>query len=96
MNTILGFELKKILCRKVNLIAMALGLLLIVVSDIVLVRDSSLYLSEETTLKGLEAIKAQAETENALTTRLSEEFLTDFLRDYQRQIGDRPAESTIL
>lgn len=93
MKTILGFELKKILCRKVNLIAIALGLLLIVVSDIALVRDSSLFLSEETTLKGLEAIKAQVETENALTTRLSEEFLTEFLRDYQRQIGDRPAES---
>jgi len=90
MGQILSFELKKIICRKVNLIAITLGLLLIVVSNIVLIRGESLYLGEEKSLEGVEAIKVQAKTENALTTELSEEFLTGFLQKYQYEIQNEP------
>lgn len=57
MKQLLKFELKKILNKKSSLIAMALGLLLIIVSNIALIRGESLYLSEKNHLEGVAAIK---------------------------------------
>lgn len=85
MKQLLKFELKKILNKKSSLIAMVLGLLLIIVSNITLIRGESLYLSEKNHLEGIAAIKKQTEIENSLTSELSEEFLTEFLKDYQLQ-----------
>lgn len=90
MKSLLRFELKKILYRKVNLIAMTLGLLLIVISNIALIHGESLYLNEEKSLDGVDAIKTQLEVENALASELSEEFLTGFLQDYQQEIQNQP------
>ena len=90
MKSLLRFELRKILCRKVNLIALALGLLLVIVSNIVLITGESLYVNEETSLEGVEAIKTQSEIENALASELSEEFLTGFLQDYRKEIQNQP------
>lgn len=90
MKSLLRFELKKILCRKVNLIALTLGLLLIVISNIALIHGESLYVNEENSLEGVDAIKTQSEAENALTSELSEEFLTGFLQDYQQEIQNQP------
>ena len=92
MSQLLKFELKKILSRKVNLIAMALGMLLIVFSNIALINGESLYLGEDNRIEGVDAIKRQEEVENALTSELSEEFLTDFLQEYQQQIQNNPSE----
>ena len=85
MKQLLKFELKKILNKKSSIIAMVLGLLLIIVSNITLIRGESLYLSEKNHLEGVAAIKKQTEIENSLTSELSEEFLTEFLKDYQLQ-----------
>ena len=82
MKQLLKFELKKILNKKSSLIAMALGLLLIIVSNIALIRGESLSLSEKNHLEGVAAIKKQTEIENSLTSELSEEFLTGVLKDY--------------
>lgn len=90
MKQLLKFELKKILGRKANLIAMSLGLLLIVVSNILTIHGSSLLLEEGNTIEGAAAIRKQAEIENALTTELSEEFLTEFLQEYQQAIQNNP------
>ena len=57
MKQLLKYELKKILCRKVNLVAMALGMLLIVFSNIALINGESLYLDENHYLEGVDAIK---------------------------------------
>lgn len=92
MKQLLKFELKKILCRKVNLIAMALGMLLIVFSNIALINGESLYLDENHYLEGVEAIKTEEEVENALTSELSEEFLTGFMQEYQQEIQKDPSE----
>lgn len=85
MKQLLKFELKKILNKKSSLIAMALGLLLIIVSNIALIHGESLYLGEKNHLEGVSAIKKQTEIENSLTSELSEEFLTGVLKDYQLQ-----------
>lgn len=85
MNQLLKFELKKILNKKSSLVAIALGLLLIIVSNLSLIRGESLYLDEKNHLDGVAAIKKQTEIENSLTSELSEEFLTRFLKDYQLQ-----------
>ena len=92
MKQLLKFELKKIISRKVNLVAMALGMLLIVFSNIALINGESLYLDEGHYLEGVDAIKTQEEVENALTSELSEEFLTGFMQEYQQQIQNNPSE----
>ena len=92
MKQLLKFELKKILSRKVNLAAMALGMLLIVFSNIALINGESLYLGEGNRIEGVDAIKTQEEVENALTSELSEEFLTELLREYQQEIRNNPSE----
>ena len=71
MKQLLKFELKKILNKKANLISMALGLLLIIVSNISLIHEESLYIDEKNTLKSVEAIKTQTKIENDLTPELS-------------------------
>lgn len=91
MKQLLRFELKKIINRKVNLIAMVLGLLLIVFSNIALICGEFLYLEEGEELEGVAAIRKQMEIENALSTELSEEFLTEFLQDYQQKIQNNPS-----
>ena len=90
MKQLLKFELKKILNKKSSLIAMTLGLLLIIVSNISLIRQESLYLGGKNDLEGVPAIKKQTEIENALTSELSEEFLTGFLKDYQLRSENNP------
>ncbi len=92
MRQLLKFELKKILHKKVNQIAMTLGLLLIVVSDVLLIHGESLSAEGGNEIKGVEAIERQAEIENALTSELSEEFLTEFLWEYQHAIQENPLE----
>ena len=86
MKQLLKFELKKIFCRKVNLIAMAFGMFLIIFSNIAIINGESLYLGEDNRVEGVDAIKQQEQIENALTSELSEEFLTNFLQEYQREI----------
>lgn len=89
MRQLFYFELKKILDRKVNQVALLLGLLLVVVGNVVLIQQESLdYNGME--LKGAEAISVQVEIENALTSELDEEFLTGFLQEYQQQIVGNP------
>lgn len=92
MKQLLKYELKKIFSRKVNLIAMALGMLIIVYSNIALINGESLYLGEGNRIEGVDAIKTQEEVENALTSELSEEFLTGFMQEYQQEIQKNPSE----
>lgn len=90
MKQLLNFELKKILNKKSNIIAMVLGLLLIIVSNITAIRGESLYLNEKNHLNSVSAIKKQAEIENSITSELNEEFLTEFLKDYQLKSENNP------
>lgn len=90
MKQILRFEFQKIFIRKVNQIAITAGLLLVMISNIALINGESLYLDGEDSLEGINAIKTQTETENALSTELSEEFLTGFLLEYQQEIQENP------
>lgn len=85
MNQLVKLELKKILTRKANRIAMVLGLLLVVIFNVALIHGSSVYLGEGKEITGLEAIRMKEEAERELTPVLTEDFLTDFLRAYQAQ-----------
>lgn len=96
MKQLLKFELKKIFVRKVNLIAITVGVLLVIISNIALIHGESLYLDNGNSLKGVKAIKTQTETENALSSELTEEFLTGFLRDYQQKIQNSSLEDYSL
>lgn len=88
MKELIRYEIKKILDRKVNRITLLLGLALIVFSNLILINSESLQTDENTSCTGREAILRQAELENALTDVLDEEFLTDFLADYQRRLSE--------
>ena len=70
--------------RRVNRIAMLFGLILIIFSNLALIHSESFPVSDTEYCTGREAFQKQAEAENALTTQLSEEFLTGFLQDYQQ------------
>ena len=96
MKQLLRFEFKKIFVRKVNLIAITAGLLLLIISNIALIHGESLYLGGENSLKGVNAIKTQTEVENALSSELTEEFLTGFLREYQQEIHNGSFEDYSL
>ena len=84
MKELIGYEIKKILMRRVNRIAMLFGLILIIFSNLALIHSESFPVSDTEYCTGREAFQKQAEAENALTTQLSEEFLTGFLQDYQQ------------
>lgn len=90
MKLLFYFELKKILNRKVNQIAMILGLLLMIICSAAQIQGETFH-NAERELHGTEAVLEQKKTENALISELTEEFLTDFLQNYQRQIKDNPA-----
>lgn len=96
MKQLLKFEFKKIFVRKVNLIAITVGVLLVIISNIALIYGESLYLDNGNSLEGVKAIKTQTETENALSSELTEEFLTGFLRDYQQKIQNSSLEDYSL
>ena len=81
MRELIKYELKKILCRRVNRIAMALGLILILFSNLTLIHDNTFLVDGTEYCTGREAFQKQAQSENALATELSEEFLTGFLRN---------------
>jgi ABC-type transport system involved in multi-copper enzyme maturation permease subunit len=82
MRQLLYFELKKIINRRANQVAMLLGLLLMIVSSIMTIQNASYY-DGSIELNGMEAIRKQMEMENESTAELSEEFLTELLTDYQ-------------
>ncbi|MDE6517751.1 MAG: hypothetical protein K2L18_07895, partial [Acetatifactor sp.] len=90
MRQLIYFELKKILGRKANQVAMLLGLLLVVICNVAQIQGETLN-DNGKEWKGTEAILRQQEIENALTDELDEKFLTDFLREYQRQIAGNPS-----
>lgn len=89
MKQLYYFELKKIMDRKVNQIAMFLGLILMIVCVVVQIQGET-FSDGDKELRGTSAILRQEEIENNLTSKLSEEFLTGFLQEYQRQIADNP------
>lgn len=89
MRQLFYYEWKKIWDRKVNQIALLLGLMLVIVGNIVLIQHESLDYNGKT-LSGTAAISTQGEIEKALAPALTEEFLTDFLREYQEQIAGNP------
>lgn len=93
MKELIRFEIKKILMRRVNRIAMLFGMILIIFSNLALIHSESFPVSDTEYCTGREAFQKQAEAENALTTQLSEKFLTGFLQDYQ-QILQKEAESS--
>lgn len=91
MRQLYYFELKKIICKRVNQIAMLLGLLLVIICNIAQIQDET-FRDGDKELSGVSAILKQEEVENSLTSELNEEFLTDFLQEYQRQMADSPYE----
>ncbi|MDE7283583.1 MAG: ABC transporter permease [Lachnospiraceae bacterium] len=89
MKQLYYFELKKIICKRVNQIAMFLGLLLMIFCNIAQIQGET-FRDGDKELSGVPAILKQEEIENSLTSELNEEFLTDFLREYQRQMEGSP------
>lgn len=84
MKSLIFFELKKILERKLNVIAMLTGYIIIAIAAYVLVTQCSFY-NEETGswMYGIDAIRADEEKNRALTDYLTEEYLTGLVEDIQ-------------
>lgn len=89
MRQLYYFEVKKIICKRVNQIAMLLGLLLVIICTIAQIQGE-IFRDGNKELSGVSAILKQEEVENNLTSELNEEFLTDFLQEYQLQMSDSP------
>lgn len=89
MRQLFYYELKKIFNRRTNLFAMLSGFLLMILVNLFQIQNASLnYDGRE--LYGVHAILQQQEIENALTPDLTEAFLTNFIKDYQKQIKENP------
>lgn len=87
MLSLIGFELKKIWKKKVNRVAMCLGLFLLLFVNYCNVKGENFRLSEEAPeIKGLEAMKMQAEYDKAQTEALTEAYLTELIKDYQLKL----------
>lgn len=87
MLSLIGFELKKIGKKRVNRVAMCLGLFLLLFVNYYSIQGEEFQLKEEDPkVKGLEAVKMQAEYDKAQTGVLSEEYLTEMVTDYQNQL----------
>lgn len=86
MSQLYYFEIKKIICKKINQIAMLLGLLLIIICNIAQIQGET-FRDGDKELSGVSAISGQKEIENSLASELSEEFLTAFIQEYQRQMA---------
>lgn len=91
MSQLYYFEIKKIICKKVNQIAMLLGLLLIIICNIAQIQGKT-FRDGDKEPSGVSAISRQKEIENSLTSELSEEFLTAFIQEYQRQMAGNSYE----
>ena len=85
MKSILWFEFKKITERKVSRVAMIFGILLLLISNIVMIANESISSNDENEGSIVGDLKSRTADESKLTTELSDEFLTDFLCDYQRK-----------
>ncbi|MCM1160086.1 MAG: ABC transporter permease [Roseburia sp.] len=93
MRSLIGFELKKIWKKKVNRAAMCVGLALLLFVNYYSITSEYFRISEgEPERKGLEAIKMQAECDKAQTEALTEEYLTETVRDYQKQLEKLDSE----
>ncbi len=91
MKQLYYFEIKKIICKRVNQIAMLSGLLLMIICNIAQIQGETFHDGEKE-LSGVSAILREKEIENRLTSELSEEFLTAFIQEYQRQMAGNPYE----
>lgn len=89
MRRLFYFELKKIVSRRGNQVAILLGIVLMVVCSIVLIQGESYY-DGTMELNGVEAILKQKEIESGLPSELSDKFLTGLIADYQQQIAGNP------
>lgn len=84
MKQLIKFEWKKIITKKLNLIAMAAGIFLAVLCSVTWVFQS--YYSEtieEEEITGIEAIKKETEHNNQLTDLLTDDYVRNILREYQ-------------
>lgn len=87
MLSLIGFELKKIWKKKVNRAAMCIGLALLLFVNYYCIKEETFRISEgEPERKGIEAMKMEAEYDKAQTEALTEEYLTEIIRDYQKQL----------
>lgn len=79
---IFRYELKKIFQKKVNLIAMLMGYIILMITTIYPVMSESEYLfPEDVELKGVEAVRYQEDFAKNQTGELTEEYVTDVLKE---------------
>lgn len=81
---IFKYELKKIFMKKINIVAMLVGYIILAITTIYPVMIEDVYIfSEDKELTGLDAIKYQQDFAKNQTDELSEEYVTDVLKEIQ-------------
>lgn len=83
------YEIKKIFQRKVNLVAMILGYVILMVATIYPIFQEYDYLyEEEKAIQGVEAVQYHEQFAKQQTDELTEEYLTGILKDMQESQKD--------
>lgn len=83
------YEIKKIFQRKVNLVAMILGYVILMVATIYPIFQEYDYLyEEEKAIQGVEAVQYHEQFAKQQTGELTEEYLTGILKDMQESQKD--------
>ena len=83
---ILKYEIKKIFCKKVNLIAMLVGYVIMAITVILPILNESNYVYQnDTSYQGIDAIQYQQEFAAKQAEYLTEEYLTEVLTQLQER-----------
>lgn len=86
MKTLIWYEFKKIICGKVNQITIMIGILFVIAANFISIPNSAnRYSSDGKYLTGISRLKEEIAIESGVTKELKEDFLTDFIQDYQKR-----------
>lgn len=97
MRSMIYYEFQKIFRRKLNIIAMLAGLLLMLVCAVNYVRQTSFYDAETNSyVRGTEAFRRQEKAKAKMTDVLTEEYLTGVVMDIQEQNMDLASDVAYL
>ena len=94
---ILKYEIKKIFCKKVNLIAMLVGYVIMAITVILPILNESNYVYQtDTSYQGIDAIQYQQEFAAKQAEYLTEEYLTEVLTQLQERRLDLESDEGFL
>lgn len=97
MRSMIYYEFQKIFKRKMNVIAMLAGMILILVCAVNYVRNESFYDADsDSYVSGIQAFPMQEKKSSEMTDYLTEEYLTGIVKNIQEKDMDLESEEAYL